>query len=112
MAMGKEIFGKEFKDTSKCINPRTKEKRLCFGRKNSNHRRVLHIKQKEATMKKEVGGSDNRSQELSVKEDTRHLNNQPVPGTIAIRKGSVCFQCEKKREKIFMLSVKSQIKFR
>lgn len=81
-------------------------------REKTNHRRVLHIKQKEATMKKEVGGSDNRSQELAVKEDTRHLNNQPVPGTIAIRKGSVCFQCEKKREKIFMLSVKSQIKFR
>lgn len=34
MAMGKEILGKEFKETSKCINPKTKEKRLCFGRKN------------------------------------------------------------------------------
>lgn len=78
----------------------------------TNHRRVLHIKQKQATMKNETGGSDNRSQELTVKEDTRHLSNQPVPGTIAIRKGSVCFQCEKKRGKNFMLSVKSQIEFR
>lgn len=57
MAMGKEIFGKEFKETSKYINPRTKKKKKDFVlegrtvREKTNHRRVLHIKQKEATMK-------------------------------------------------------------
>lgn len=109
-------MGKNLKTQANVSTPEQRRKDFVLeGRtvgEKTNHRRVLNIKQKEATMKNEAGGSDNRSQELTVKEDTRHLSNQTVPGTIAIRKGSVCFQCKKKREKKFMLSVKSQIKFR
>lgn len=98
-AMGKVVSGKEFEDASKYVNLRTREKKNFVGKGRTTKEKInlrsvsglTHQTERSSYKIKIRLVVQTTSPKSSMEEETRHLSNQPVPGTIVIRKGSVCF---------------------